>query len=213
MRVFFIAFTFIAVFSVYPKIVSIYSKLNPPAQTKGFLVVVANDKKAYEARNINNSTYTSTPTATSIKPERRQVQNNVESSDIIKLSNSDEVYNAKMSAGNASMMSKTSDNHTSKQLLRYKDGEYSGTAVNAYYGYVQVRAIIRNGKISDIKFLKFPNNNQNSVYLSNQALPYLKKEVIKAQSDKVDVISGATYTSMAFMQSTKMALADSMLRN
>lgn len=96
----------------------------------------------------------------------------------------------------------TVNNH----IKKYKDGNYKGSISNAYYGNVQIEAIVNNGKISDIKFLKFPNNNSNSRYLNEQALPYLKKEVLNSQTDKVDVISGATYTSLAFIQSTKSAL-------
>jgi len=42
---------------------------------------------------------------------------------------------------------------------------------------------------------------------SLQSLPLLRNEVVRAQSAKVDVISGATLTSEAFMRSLGAALA------
>jgi len=103
-------------------------------------------------------------------------------------------------------MSQMTQNGHSMKMQMYKDGAYKGATKDAYYGYVQVKVIIQNNKIVDIKFLKFPSNNRNSLYLSNISLPSLKKEVIQAQNEKVDVISGATYTSLAFIKSTKSAL-------
>jgi uncharacterized protein with FMN-binding domain len=46
-----------------------------------------------------------------------------------------------------------------------------------------------------------------SQYIMSQSLPYLRQEFLKAQSPNVQIISGATYTSQAFMQSLQSALA------
>ena len=45
-----------------------------------------------------------------------------------------------------------------------------------------------------------------SQYIMSQALPMLRQEFLKAQSANVQMISGATYTSQAFMQSLQSAL-------
>lgn len=89
----------------------------------------------------------------------------------------------------------------------YVDGSYTGSVADAYYGNVQVQAIISGGKISDVQFLQYPNTHSTSVYINSQAIPYLKQEAIQAQSANVDIVSGATDTSMAFQQSLAAALA------
>lgn len=89
----------------------------------------------------------------------------------------------------------------------YKDGTYTGSTEDAYYGSVQVQAKINGGKITDVTFLQYPNTHSTSVYINQQAMPYLQQEAIKAQSANVNIISGATYTSQAFMQSLSNALS------
>ncbi len=88
----------------------------------------------------------------------------------------------------------------------YKDGDYVGDVTDAYYGYIQVKALIKNSKITDVQFLKYPNDRRNSISINTQAMPYLKEEAIQAQDANVDIVSGATQTSLAFKQSLQSAL-------
>lgn len=90
---------------------------------------------------------------------------------------------------------------------KYKDGTYTGSVADAYYGYVQVQAVISQGKITDVKFLQHPSDNRTSQSINNQAMPYLTQEAIQAQSAQVNTISGASATSGAFKQSLQSALA------
>lgn len=89
----------------------------------------------------------------------------------------------------------------------YADGSYIGTSFDAYYGIVQVKAVVTNGKITDVQFLQYPNSRSNSRMINNQAMPMLAQEAIQAQSAKVNGVSGATFTSDAFQQSLASALA------
>jgi len=89
----------------------------------------------------------------------------------------------------------------------YKDGTYTGSVADAYYGNVQVDAIVSGGKITSVKFLQYPNTHSYSVDLNHQAMPYLQQEAIQAQNSNVQIISGATYTSQAFVQSLSSALS------
>ena len=89
----------------------------------------------------------------------------------------------------------------------YNDGTYTGSVENAYYGNVQVSATIQNGKISAVNFVQSPDDNPNSIYVNQQAIPFLKQEAIKAQSADVNTITGATLTSQAFVQSLSSALS------
>ena len=88
----------------------------------------------------------------------------------------------------------------------YKDGSYTGEQVDAFYGLVQVQAIIRSGKIANVQFLQFPNDRRTSQRINTVAVPYLQTEAIQAQSANVDIVSGATLTSEAFAQSLQSAL-------
>jgi len=89
---------------------------------------------------------------------------------------------------------------------KYKDGSYTGNSANAYYGNVQVVAVISGGKITDVQFLDYPQDRQTSQEINSQAAPMLKSEAIQVQSANVDIISGATLTSQAFQQSLQSAL-------
>lgn len=89
---------------------------------------------------------------------------------------------------------------------QYVDGTYTGTSADAYYGYIQVQAIIKNGKIVDVVFLQHPSDRATSREINDQAMPYLKQEAISVQTAHVDGVSGATDTSQAFMQSLDSAL-------
>lgn len=89
----------------------------------------------------------------------------------------------------------------------YKDGSYIGDVTDAYYGNVQVKAIIQGGKITDVQFLDYPHDRGTSREINSQAMPYLTSEAIQAQSAQVDIVSGATQTSLAFRQSLQSALA------
>jgi uncharacterized protein with FMN-binding domain len=71
---------------------------------------------------------------------------------------------------------------------------------------VQVEAIISNGQLTDFKILDYPSDRSTSRRISQIAIPYLMQEAVQAQSASVDLISGATYTSEAFIQSLQSAL-------
>ena len=88
----------------------------------------------------------------------------------------------------------------------YKDGQYQGELEDAFYGNIQVKAVISGGRISDVEFLQYPSDRETSVQINSQAMPLLRQEAISAQSAKVDIISGATQSSQAFILSLQSAL-------
>jgi uncharacterized protein with FMN-binding domain len=98
---------------------------------------------------------------------------------------------------------------TSLQLARsltLRDGSFIGGTYSAYYGPVQVQVTVKGGAIVDSKALKFPNKSGTSRSINRQALPYLQQELINAQSGGIDLISGATLTSRAYVKSLRDAL-------
>lgn len=89
---------------------------------------------------------------------------------------------------------------------QYTDGTYTGDTFYAYYGYVQVEATVAGGKLTDVQFLRYPNDRRTSIYINTQAMPLLKQEAIQAQNANVNIISGASDTSFAFRESLASAL-------
>lgn len=88
----------------------------------------------------------------------------------------------------------------------FVDGTYTGPVTDAYYGLIQIQASIQGGRLTALKVLKYPSDRRTSVSINRQALPMLRDEAISAQSARVDIISGATLTSRAFIQSLGGAL-------
>lgn len=84
--------------------------------------------------------------------------------------------------------------------------QIDGPVVATQFGNVQVRVIIRNGKITDVQPLQMPFDRQHSLELSQAAAPILHDEVLQAQSAQIDLLSGATYTTSAYQQSLQAAL-------
>ena len=89
---------------------------------------------------------------------------------------------------------------------QYKDGVYAGPQIDAYYGMVKVQATIQNGKIASVQFLEYPSDRRTSQRINSIAMPWLQQEAIQAQSASVNLISGATLTSEAFVYSLDAAL-------
>lgn len=96
---------------------------------------------------------------------------------------------------------------TAQPTGKYKNGTYTGSVADAFYGNVQVQAIISGGRITDIRFLQYPNDRETSRMINSQAIPLLREEAIQAQSAQVDGVSGATATSQAFVESLQSALS------
>ncbi len=96
---------------------------------------------------------------------------------------------------------------TPNNTVKYKDGTYTGIVGSAsQYGDIQVQAIIKGGKITDIKFLQFPTGGGHTAEVTAMAEPALKQEAIQAQSANVSIVSGATQDTEGFIQSLQSAL-------
>ena len=92
-----------------------------------------------------------------------------------------------------------------KKTGLYNDGTYIGDPAFAYNDNVQVKVIISNSNISDIQFVQYPTSGRSG-RISSFSLPTLRQEAIKAQSANINAVSGASYTSPAFIQSLTSAL-------
>ena len=82
------------------------------------------------------------------------------------------------------------------------------------WGTVNVTVTVRLmtvGKKTTRKFVdiggSYSYHTDRSQYIMSQSLPILRQEVLQAQTSKVQMVSGATYTSEAFLQSLQSALS------
>src|SRR5689334_3725098 len=69
------------------------------------------------------------------------------------------------------------------------------------WGPVQVEIIVRGTQILDVRPLQLPVAHPRSAQISNQSAPYLRAEVLQAQSARINGVSGATYTSQSYAAS------------
>jgi uncharacterized protein with FMN-binding domain len=86
------------------------------------------------------------------------------------------------------------------------------------WGYVQVTLTVRKTtttvgsrkkvtrKIIRVTVPQYPNHTDRSVYINQTALPYLIQETLQAQNANIQMISGASDSSYAFIQSLQAAL-------
>ena len=74
------------------------------------------------------------------------------------------------------------------------------------YGTVQVRVTLRGNRITDVTPLQMPVDRRYSAELSQQAAPLLLQEALQAQSARIDILGGASYTSESYAQSLQSAL-------
>ncbi len=86
------------------------------------------------------------------------------------------------------------------------DGRYTGDPVGTRFGDVQVAITVSNGAIADVTALKLTDHDNRSVQISNRAAPILRDEVVAAQSASVANVSGATYTTRAYLGSLQSAV-------
>jgi uncharacterized protein with FMN-binding domain len=83
---------------------------------------------------------------------------------------------------------------------------YTGTATNTRYGPVQVRVTVKNGKITSVDAVEYPNGDSRDAQINSYAIPQLNSEAQAANSASIDMVSGATYTSEGYIASLQSAL-------
>jgi uncharacterized protein with FMN-binding domain len=82
------------------------------------------------------------------------------------------------------------------------ENEYLGTSENGMGGKVQLKVTIENGKITAIEVVK--QNETESIGVP--AFEPLIEQALSAQSSQLDMVSGASVTSNAFMEALQDAM-------
>jgi uncharacterized protein with FMN-binding domain len=85
-------------------------------------------------------------------------------------------------------------------------GTFDGNTAPTRWGPVQVRIVVKDGKIIDASALKSPSGDSRSRSISQQAIPYLVQQTLAAQSDQISGVGGASYTSTGWFTSLQSAL-------
>lgn len=85
-----------------------------------------------------------------------------------------------------------------------------GPNVDMRWGTVQVTIIVKGKKITDVRTVS-PTERPRSAFINDQAVPMLRQEVLQAQNANIDLISGATMTSEAFVESLQAAVKSAKL--
>jgi uncharacterized protein with FMN-binding domain len=82
----------------------------------------------------------------------------------------------------------------------------TGDSVDTRWGPVQVQITVRNGTLTAVNAVVYPENNSRDEQINSYAIPQLNQEAMSAKSANIDMVSGATYTSDGYIQSLQSAL-------
>ncbi len=113
-------------------------------------------------------------------------------------SGSDNGTSSGSSSGNSSGNNSGSTSSSTKTV--------TGSVAQTQWGPVQVELAVRNGSITKVSILQYPNGNGRDVEIARYSLPILIHETLSSQSANIDMVSGATYTSTGYLQSLQSAL-------
>ena len=86
-------------------------------------------------------------------------------------------------------------------------GVFTGNVTQTKWGPVQVEITVKNGSITAASALQFPDGDQRSLSISQQAIPYLIEQTLGVVSaSQVQGVTQATYTSNGWRTSLVSAL-------
>jgi uncharacterized protein with FMN-binding domain len=82
----------------------------------------------------------------------------------------------------------------------------TGIAIATEFQVVQVRATLTRGRLTGVETVALGSSDPHSQALEARAEPILRAEALKAGSARIDVVSGATYTSRSYIRSLQSAI-------
>ena len=82
----------------------------------------------------------------------------------------------------------------------------TGPTVQTRWGPIQVEITVDGGTITDVGVPVYPADNPRDVEINDYALPILVQETLDRQSADIDMVSGATITSVGYRESLQAAL-------
>lgn len=82
----------------------------------------------------------------------------------------------------------------------------TGSAASTIYGPVQVQIVVQDGKVTAARAVEYPQETSMDEQINAFAIPTLSREAVSDDSAKIDMVSGATYTSQGYLSSLQSAL-------
>lgn len=82
----------------------------------------------------------------------------------------------------------------------------TGTVEQYGYGQLAVRATVSGTRITGLSVVGLQTAESYSQQIADQVIPMLRREVLAAQRVQVNGITGATYTTVAYLRSIQAAL-------
>jgi uncharacterized protein with FMN-binding domain len=82
---------------------------------------------------------------------------------------------------------------------------FTGVEVGTRYGPVQVKIMVKNGKIVDAQTVQAPTGSSDRY--TQMSVPVLRERTIAAQSANIQAVSGASFTSYGWYTSLASAIA------
>jgi uncharacterized protein with FMN-binding domain len=82
----------------------------------------------------------------------------------------------------------------------------TGDAVSTQWGPVQVELTVEDGVITAVDVVQYPRENARDVEINSYAIPTLVQATLDQQGADIDMVSGATVTSVGYLQSLQSAL-------
>ena len=82
----------------------------------------------------------------------------------------------------------------------------TGSDISFRYGDMAVTVTVSGNKITDVRMATINETDGRSVSIDRFAIPQLEQQAISANSVNIDGVSGATFSSQAFVDSLSSAL-------
>jgi uncharacterized protein with FMN-binding domain len=82
----------------------------------------------------------------------------------------------------------------------------TGIAIETPFSVTQVRVTLTRGRLTGVETVALSGDDPHTKAINARAEPILRAEALRAHSAKIDVVSGATYTSLSYIQSLQSAI-------
>jgi uncharacterized protein with FMN-binding domain len=82
----------------------------------------------------------------------------------------------------------------------------TGIAITTPFSVVQVQVTLRHGRIVDVRTVSLSSNGPHTEAINRRAEPILRREALRAGTPHIDIVSGATGTSTAWISSLRSAV-------
>jgi uncharacterized protein with FMN-binding domain len=82
----------------------------------------------------------------------------------------------------------------------------TGPVITTPFSVIQVRAVLRGHRLAGVETVALSGSDPHTEALNARAEPILRESALKAGSARIDVVSGATYTSESWRDSLQAAI-------